>query len=102
MRASDIFDAKICWGLDRRRTVKFPRYVLDGGRAGAAWRDCDAGDIYSTTRRRSAGAARRARGRRFAILSSGAQPGLRIVAAGGHYLHEGERVQIVGEKAAMR
>jgi hypothetical protein len=28
--------------------------------------------------------------------------GQQIVAAGGHYLHEGERVQIVSEKAAMR
>jgi hypothetical protein len=41
-------------------------------------------------------------GRETAILTKGAQPGLQIVAAGGHYLHEGERIQIVGERAAMR
>ena len=41
-------------------------------------------------------------GGEFAVVSAGPLPGLQIVAAGGHYLHEGERVQIVGEKAAMR
>lgn len=41
-------------------------------------------------------------GRETAILTKGAQPGLQIVAAGGHYLHEGERIRIVGERAAMR
>ena len=41
-------------------------------------------------------------GGEFAVLKSGAEVGQQIVAAGGHYLHEGERVQIVSEKAAMR
>jgi RND family efflux transporter MFP subunit len=41
-------------------------------------------------------------GGEFAILSSGAQAGQQIVAAGGHYLHEAERVRIVGDKATMR
>jgi RND family efflux transporter MFP subunit len=41
-------------------------------------------------------------GRETAIVSRGAEPGQQIVAAGGHYLHDGEHVQLVGEKAAMR
>jgi RND family efflux transporter MFP subunit len=37
-----------------------------------------------------------------AILSGGAPPGLRIVAAGGHFLHDGQRVQMASEQAAMQ
>ena len=41
-------------------------------------------------------------GGEFALLSGGAYAGQKIVAAGGHYLREGERVQMVSEKAAMQ
>jgi RND family efflux transporter MFP subunit len=37
-----------------------------------------------------------------AVLSGGAPPGLRIVAAGGHFLHDGQRVQMASEQAAMQ
>ena len=41
-------------------------------------------------------------GATYATLNGGAPPGLRIVAAGGHYLHDGERVAALSEKAAMQ
>jgi len=41
-------------------------------------------------------------GAETAILSQGATPGEQIVAIGGHYLHEGDGVRLVTEKAAMR
>ncbi|HVJ41585.1 MAG TPA: efflux RND transporter periplasmic adaptor subunit [Dongiaceae bacterium] len=41
-------------------------------------------------------------GEEIALLAEGATPGEQIVAIGGHYLHEGDQVRLVGEKAAMR
>lgn len=37
-----------------------------------------------------------------AIVGGGLRAGEQVVAAGGHYLHDGEHVRVVGEKAAMQ
>jgi RND family efflux transporter MFP subunit len=44
----------------------------------------------------------RSLGGEAAILSQGARPGEQVVAVGGHFLHEGERVEPVGARAVMR
>jgi hypothetical protein len=44
----------------------------------------------------------RAIGEETAVLSEGARLGEQIVAAGGHFLHEAERVQLVTARAAMQ
>ncbi|HEY0181602.1 MAG TPA: efflux RND transporter periplasmic adaptor subunit [Rhodopila sp.] len=41
-------------------------------------------------------------GGEIAILGKGARPGEQVVAAGGHELHDGERVRVVDGKAVMR
>jgi RND family efflux transporter MFP subunit len=38
----------------------------------------------------------------LAVLGGGVRPGERVVAMGGHFLHEGERVGIADEKASMQ
>jgi multidrug efflux pump subunit AcrA (membrane-fusion protein) len=41
-------------------------------------------------------------GEEVAILGGGAQVGERIVAVGGHYLHDAERVRLVSTQVAMQ
>jgi RND family efflux transporter MFP subunit len=41
-------------------------------------------------------------GAEVAVLDGGARVGEQVVAMGGHYLHQGERVRIAGEKVAMQ